>query len=129
MRSPGITVNQQNNTLSMNGKDGVFVMLNGKINRMPVEAMVQLLAGMSAANIERIELITTPPANFDAEGNAGFINIILKQNTQYGTNGSFSATAGYGIGGGPVIGSSINLNHRKAKFNYYGDYSFSRTTQ
>ncbi|MDQ3845405.1 MAG: TonB-dependent receptor, partial [Bacteroidota bacterium] len=74
MRSPGIIVDQQNNTLSMNGKDGVVVMLNGKISRMPITSVVQMLAGMSASNIERIELITTPPANFDAEGNAGFIN-------------------------------------------------------
>ena len=127
MRSPGVTVNQQNNTLSMNGKDGVVVILNGKVNRMPAEAMLQMLAGMSSANIEKIELITTPPANFDAEGNAGFINIVLKKNTQYGTNGAVSATAGYGIGGGPVTASSVTFNHRKNKFNLYGDYSFIRT--
>ncbi len=126
MRSPGILVNLQNNTLSMNGKDGVVVMLNGKINRMPVEAIVQLLAGMSSANIEKIELITTPPANYDAEGNAGFINIILKKNTQYGTNGSVSATAGYGIQGGPLTAGSINLNSRKKWWNVFGDYSFNR---
>ncbi|MEJ7830282.1 MAG: carboxypeptidase-like regulatory domain-containing protein, partial [Segetibacter sp.] len=58
-RSPGIIVDPQNNTLSMNGKDGVVVMINGKINRMPITAVVQMLAGMSANNIERIELITT----------------------------------------------------------------------
>ena len=127
MRSPGVTVNQQNNTLSMNGKDGVVMILNGKVNRMPPEAMLQMLAGMSSSNIEKIELITTPPANFDAEGNAGFINIVLKKNTQYGTNGAVSATAGYGIGGGPVTGGSITFNHRKDKFNLYGDYSFIRT--
>ena len=127
MRSPGVTVNQQNNTLSMNGKDGVVLILNGKVNRMPAEAMLQMLAGMSSSNIEKIELITTPPANFDAEGNAGFINIVLKKNTQYGTNGAVSATAGYGLRGGPVTGGSVTFNHRKNKFNLYGDYSFIRT--
>lgn len=127
MRSPGVTVNQQNNTLSMNGKDGVVLILNGKVNRMPAEAMLQMLSGMSSANIEKIELITTPPANFDAEGNAGFINIVLKKNTQYGTNGAVSATAGYGIGGGPITGGSVTFNHRKNKLNLYGDYSFIRT--
>lgn len=126
MRSPGITVNQQNYTLSMNGKEGVMVMLNGKLNRIPIDAMVQLLSGMSAANIEKIELITTPPANFDAEGNAGFINIVLKKNIQYGTNGSFSVTGGYGLKGGPIFGGSYNFNHRKEKWNLYGDYAFSR---
>lgn len=126
MRSPGIIVNQQNNAISMNGKDGVVVMLNGKISRMPVEALVQMLAGMSSANIEKIELITTPPANYDAEGNAGFINIVLKKNTQFGTNGSFTLTAGYGINGGPVSGSSVNFNHRMKRWNIFGDYSFFR---
>lgn len=127
MRSPGIIVNQQNNTISMNGKEGVVVMLNGKLSRMPIDALVQMLAGMSSANIEKMELITTPPANFDAEGNAGFINIVLKKNMQYGTNGSITATAGYGFGGGPVTGGSFNFNHRAAQFNFYGDYSFFRS--
>jgi hypothetical protein len=123
-RSPGIIVDHQNNSLSMNGKSGVVIMLNGKISRMPLSAIMQMLAGMSSSNIEKIELITTPPANFDAEGNAGYINIVLKTNTQYGTNGSFSLTAGYGKG--PITSASLNFNHRKGKINIYGDYSFSR---
>lgn len=124
MRSPGITVDQQNNTLSISGKDGVVVMLNGKISRMPLSAVVQMLAGMPSGNIERIELITTPPANFDAEGNAGFINIVLKESNQYGTNGSYTATLGYGRGW--VTQASTAFNHRKGRFNLFGDYSFAR---
>lgn len=123
-RSPGIMVDPQNNTLSMNGKDGVVVMINGKINRMPVTAVVQMLAGMSANNIEKIELITTPPANFDAEGNAGYINIVLKTNTQYGTNGSYSVTGGYSRG--EITEGTFNFNNRKGKLNVYGDVSLSR---
>lgn len=125
MRSPGIIVDQQNNTISMNGKDGVVVMINGKINRMPISAVVQMLAGMSSSNIEKIELITTPPANYEAEGNAGFINIVMKTNTQYGTNGSYSATFGYGKGW--LTAASMNFNHRTEKVNLYGDFSFTRT--
>jgi outer membrane receptor protein involved in Fe transport len=123
-RSPGIVVDYQNNTLSMNGKNGVVVMMNGKISRMPLSAVMQMLAGMPSSNIERIELITTPPANYDAEGNAGYINIVLKTNTQYGTNGSYSLTAGYG--NGLITSASTNFNHRKGKINLYGDYSYSR---
>lgn len=123
-RSPGIIVDHQNNALSMNGKAGVVIMINGKISRMPMSAIMQMLSGMSSSNIEKIELITTPPANFDAEGNAGYINIILKTNTQYGTNGSYSLTAGYGKG--LITSASLNFNHRKGKINLYGDYSFSR---
>lgn len=95
-RSPGVIIDRQNNSISLSGKNGVVVMINGKINRMPISAVLQMLAGMSAGNIEKIELITTPPAGLDAEGNAGYINILLKVNDQYGTNGSYSLTIGYG---------------------------------
>ena len=123
-RSPGIVVDRQNNSIAINGKNGVFVMINGKISHMPIEGVMQMLASMSSDNIERIELITTPPANFDAEGNAGYINIVLKSNNQYGTNGSYSVTGGYS--NGEISNGSVNFNHRKNKINLYGDYSFTR---
>ena len=63
MRSPGIMVDPYNNTISMNGKNGVVVMINGKPNYMPVSAVVQMLSSMPSSNIEKIELITTPPSN------------------------------------------------------------------
>jgi len=83
---------------------------------------------MSANNINSIELITTPPANFDAEGNAGFINIIMKERTDVGLNGSYSFT--YGLGGnGSVTSDNINFNYRKDKLNIFGNYSFSNRSQ
>lgn len=123
-RSPGVVVNYQNNTIVMNGKNGVVIMINGKPNYMPVSAVVQMLEGMSASNIEKIELITTPPANFDAEGNAGYINIVLKQNNNVGTNGSFSVMVGYGQRF--LTSQSLNFNHRKGKVNIYGDLNYRR---
>lgn len=126
-RSPGVVVNRQNNSISVAGKDGVVVMINGKINRMPLEAVVQMLEGMPAANIERIELITTPPADFDAEGNAGFINIVMRQSNDDGLNGGYTISGGYGRGS--TTSSGINFNHRRENINLYGDYSFSREAQ
>jgi len=123
-RSPGVVVNRQNNTIAVLGKDGVNIMINGKLSYLPASAIVQMLDGMSAGNIEKIEIITTPPANFDAEGKAGYINIVLKQNDNVGTNGSFSGTLGYGQGW--VTQANLNFNHRKGKVNIYGDFSFSR---
>lgn len=126
-RSPGVVVNRQNNSIALAGKDGVIVMMNGKINRMPVNAVVQLLAGMPSSNIQKIELITTPPANFDAEGNAGFINIVLKQSSDLGLNGSYTLSGG--IGRGTTASAGINFNYRKNRVNLYGDYAFSRQAQ
>ncbi len=121
-RSPGVLVNPQTNSINMSGKDGVVVMMNGKISRMPMDAVVLMLDGMSSDNIEKIELIHTPPSNFDAAGNAGFINIVLKKNQNEGLNGGFSVSAGYGRK--EKAGASINLNYRKNKVNIFGDYSW-----
>ena len=123
-RSPGIRVSRMANSISMNGKGGVIVMINGKRNYMDISAVVQMLANMPASNVERIEIITTPPANFDADGDAGIINIVLKSNNQFGTNGSYSLTLGYNKG--EQTSASINLNHRQGKVNLFGNYSFSR---
>ncbi len=123
-RSPGVRVNRQDNLISMAGKSGVMVMINGKLMQMPAAALLQMLSGITAGNIEKIELITTPPANYDAEGNAGYINIILVGNPNAGTNGVMTATLGYS--NGPLADGSLSFNHRGGKFNIYGDYSFLR---
>lgn len=122
-RSPGVLVNRQSNAISIVGKDGVVVMINGKTSYVPVSALIQMLEGMSADNIEVIELITTPPANFDAEGNAGFINIVLKQRSDLGLNGSYSLSVGYNDE--IATTDNINFNYRKGKVNLFGNYSFS----
>ncbi len=120
-RSPGVNVNQQSSTLSLNGKSGVLIMINGKASRLPTAASMEMLQGMDADNIERIEIYAIPPANFDAEGDAGLINIILKKNTDYGFNGSVSGNMAYGRR--PKYGASLNLNFRQEKINLYGSYS------
>lgn len=70
-RSPGVSVNRQQSLISLAGKEGVVVMINEKINYMPVSGLIAFLNGINADNITSIELITTPPAKFDAQGNAG----------------------------------------------------------
>jgi outer membrane receptor protein involved in Fe transport len=122
-KSPGVTVNRQNSSIAINGKNGVTVMINGKLTYMPMAALVQLLAGTSAANIEKIELITTPPAKYDAAGNGGFINIVLLNNPYEGFSGSYFLTAGYGNRESGAAG--INFNYRSGKINLYGNYAFN----
>ena len=119
-RSPGVRVDRMSNSLSINGKGGVIVMINGKRNYMDISALVQMLAAMPSNNIERIEIITTPPANYDAEGDAGIINIVLKANNQYGTNGNYSVSAGYTRGFDGM--GNLNFNHRQKNINLFGNY-------
>jgi outer membrane receptor protein involved in Fe transport len=126
-RSPGVTINRQNNNISLTGKNGVTIMINGKISYLPQASIVQLLEGMSSDNIQSIELITTPPANLDAEGNAGFINIVMKERSDVGLNGSYSLSAG--VGNGYTTNNNINFNYRKNKINVYGNYSFLLRSQ
>jgi hypothetical protein len=122
-KSPGVLVDRYNSALNLRGKNGVSVMINGKRTRMPMAAVFGMLDGMPASNIDRIELITTPPANFDAEGDAGFINIVLIKNESEGLNGILSATLGHGRK--ESIMSGGNFNYRKKKINIYGDYNFN----
>ena len=120
-RTPGVVVDRQNQSISMLGKSGVNVMINGKINYMPTSALVEFLNGMNAENAKAIELITTPPAKFDAEGNAGYINIELKKKIDEGYNSSISSSLGMGDDKAiKNFGSNLNINKRKSHliFNY-----------
>jgi Outer membrane protein beta-barrel family/CarboxypepD_reg-like domain len=123
-KSPGVVVNKQNNTVSMNGKSGVKIMINGKLMQLPLDAVIQMLDGMSSSNVEKIELIATPPAQYDAEGNAGIIHIVTKENKDLGTNGSLGLTIG--AHWAETLGGSYNLSHRAKKFAYSLDYSVLR---
>jgi hypothetical protein len=122
-RSPGVRVDRQNGGISMGGRDGVMVMINGKLSRLPLDAVVQLLSGMNAVNVEKVELITNPPAKYDAEGNAGLINIVLKRNQTEGTNGSFALMGGYGRY--EKTSGSLSLNHNQGRFNLFSTISYN----
>ncbi|MGM0580878.1 MAG: TonB-dependent receptor domain-containing protein [Bacteroidota bacterium] len=119
-RSPGVIVNQQNNSISMFGQNGVGIMINGKLSQMPIEAVVQMLNGMNASNIEKIELITSPPVKYDAEGVGGLINIVTKNSPNLGTNGNAALTAGYNQG--KILAGNLSLNHRQDRINYFIEY-------
>lgn len=123
-KSPGIVVNKQNNSISMNGKSGVRVMLNGKAMQLPLDVVVQMLDGMSASNVEKLELITSPPAEYEAEGNAGIIHIVTKANVETGTKGSAGLTLG--ARWAEALGANFNLSHRNKNFAYFVDYAISR---
>ena len=122
-KSPGITIDNQNNTISMNGKSGVQVMMNGKMMQVPLEVVLQMLDGMPSSNVDKIELITTPPAKYGAEGNAGVIHIITKTNNESGTSGSIGLT--YGYRWARTLGGNFNISHRNKNLVYFLDYSIT----
>ncbi|MGA0558504.1 TonB-dependent receptor domain-containing protein [Larkinella sp. VNQ87] len=123
-RSPGVVIDYRNGGLILNGKTGVTVLLNGKPMRMPIEQVVALLNGMSADAIEKIELLTTPGAKYDAEGSAGIINIVLKKSVKPGTNGTVSLTGGYGWG--EKGSGSGTLSHTAGNVSIHASYSWLR---
>ena len=124
-KSPGVTVNRQNSTIGMNGRTGVRIMVNGKPLQLPADAAVQMLDGMNASGIEKIELISQPPAKYDAEGNAGVINIVTKESREYGTNASIGLLLGRKWA--EATGVSFNVNHRSERSVWFIDYGMTRT--
>lgn len=120
-KSPGVSVDRQNDAIALQGKDGVIVMMDGKQTYLSMQDLVSLLRSMPSDNIDKIELITNPSSKYDAAGNSGIINIVLKKNNNYGTNGSVSLAVGSGEYGRQR--GSVQLNNRSKKFNIFGSYS------
>ncbi|HMI80001.1 MAG TPA: outer membrane beta-barrel protein, partial [Ferruginibacter sp.] len=122
-RAPGVMVDKDDN-LSLAGKTGVRVYIDGKPSPLSGTDLAAYLKSLQSAQIEAIEIITNPSAKYEAAGNAGIINIRLKKNLTIGTNGS--ANAGYNIGINARYNAGISLNHRNTKVNVFGNYNFSR---
>jgi outer membrane receptor protein involved in Fe transport len=91
-KAPGVQLDRQNDQILLNNKSGVMVMIDGKNNFLSSADLTVYLNGLSSSQIATIEIITNPSAKYDAAGNAGIINIKLKKNKAFGTNGSVSST-------------------------------------
>lgn len=122
-RSPGVTIDYRYNSIALNGKSGITVMIDGKPMHLSIDQVVSLLNSMSADDIEKIELMTTPPAKYDADGSAGIINIVLKKDKRTGTNGTLSLTQGYGWGEKDIANGS--LAHNNKNLGLYASYTFT----
>ncbi|MCX2573848.1 TonB-dependent receptor domain-containing protein [Pedobacter sandarakinus] len=122
-KAPGVSIDQ-NDKISMMGKQGVLIQLDGKQTYMSSADVANLLRNMQSSEIETIELITNPSSKYDAAGNSGIINIKTKKSKNGGTNGSATATLGYGKNFRGNTG--LNLNHRTQKFNVFGNYNYGR---
>ncbi|MBC7873631.1 MAG: TonB-dependent receptor [Ferruginibacter sp.] len=122
-KSPGITVDRDGN-ISLKGKQSVQVFIDGKPAYLSGLELVNLLSNMNANQLDQIEIMTNPPAKYDAAGNSGIINLKTKKNKQKGFNGS--ATAGYSQGQYWRTNESLNMNYRNGKVNAFMNYSFNK---
>ncbi|TAE27551.1 MAG: TonB-dependent receptor [Cytophagales bacterium] len=120
-RAPGVLIDPNDN-LMLQGKNGVRIFIDGKPSPLSAADLGAYLRTLQASDIEAVEIITQPSARFDAQGNAGIINIRLKKNKNYGTNG----TATLGLAQGryfPKANGSVSLNNRTEKVNLFATYS------
>ena len=117
-KSPGVQVDNNEN-ISMKGKTGVKVYVDGKMMQLDTKDLAAYLKSINSNDIEAIEMISNPSAKYDASGNAGIINLRLKKNKKYGTNGSVNL--GFVQGITPKGNGSINLNYRDKKVNLFGN--------
>lgn len=123
-RAPGVQVDAQNDRLTLQGREGVTVMLDGKPTYLSMQALMALLRSTPSNSVQSVELITNPSAKYDAAGNSGIINIKLKRGSGQikGTNGS--VTVGSGYGQLLKYNAGLTLNHQQSKWNLFGNYNY-----
>ncbi len=121
-KSPGITVDKDG-IINLKGKEGVLVLVDGRPTQLSGTDLANMLRNMNASQMDQIEIMTNPPARYDAAGNAGIINIKTKKSTTLGYNGS--ATLGYTQGKYPKSNAGLNFNYRKGKVNLYSNLGYN----
>lgn len=108
--------------VSLRGSSSVRILIDGKPSAMAGSDITQVLQSLPSNSVQRVEVITNPSSKYDAEGQSGIINIVLKKNLKTGLNGSVTASAGlyrnYNTG--------IALNYRDSSYNFYGNYDFRK---
>ncbi|MFP4691527.1 MAG: TonB-dependent receptor domain-containing protein [Bacteroidales bacterium] len=110
---PSVTVDYEGN-VSLRGSGNVTILIDGRPSYF--ESLDQLPASM----IDQIEVITNPSARHDPDGTSGIINVVMKKERQYGTNGMVSAN----MGTGSKYDGSVHVNQRIDRWNFFGNYNF-----
>ena len=116
---PSVTVDVEG-SISLRGNENVRILINGKPSTYSSD---EALRQLPAEAIEKVEVITSPSARYDAEGSAGILNIVLRKGKAQGLNGTVSANVnnpeGYGI--------ATNFNLRAKKFNFFNNIGFAKS--
>jgi iron complex outermembrane recepter protein len=115
-KAPGVIVDRDGN-ISLKGKEGVMVMVDGRPTQLGGADLANLLRNMNASQLDQVEIMTNPPAKYDAAGNAGIINIKTKKSNIKGFNGAVSLT--YAQGRYPKLNEGLNFNYRTGKMNLF----------
>ncbi len=116
---PSVSVDIEG-AISLRGNQNVRILINGKPSAMAGFGDSNILSQLPAEAIERVEVITSPSARYDAEGTAGILNIILRQKETLGFNGSLNLN----LGNPDLFGLAANLNKRTEKFNLFTNFGF-----
>jgi len=106
--------------VSLRGSSGVRVLIDGKPSLIAGGNVAQVLASIPASSIETVEVITNPSSKYDAEGQSGIINIVLKKNTKLGLNGNIALTAG----NRDNYNGNASVSFQNKKINIYGNYGY-----
>jgi len=118
-KSPGVAVDNDGN-VSLKGKSGVLILIDGKQTYLSGTQLAAFLRSIQASGLDQIEIMTNPPAKYDASGNAGVINIKTKKGTIKGMNGNISLT--YNQGFYPKYFAGASFNYRNESLNVFGSY-------
>lgn len=117
---PSVSVDVDGN-VALRGNDDVRILINGKPSGLVGLNSTEALRQLPAEAIERVEVITSPSARYDAEGTAGIINIILRRSKLQGINGAITVNGGYPN----QAGVSANMNYRTGDFNFFTTTSYN----
>lgn len=112
--TPQIKVDE-NTGISMVGKSGVAVMINERMLNLSGSELINYLKSLRSENIEKIEVITAPPAKYEAQGNSGLINIVLKKNQNLGWNGSLTTSLSQTSYSGFSNSATVNYQNEKLR--------------
>lgn len=121
-KAPGVIVDQ-NGGISLFGKSSVKVFIDDKPTYLSGADLDSYLRSLSSSTIDQIEIMTNPPAKYDAAGNGGVINIKTKKSKAKGFNGALNLSYMQGVYG--RTNNSLNFNYRNNKLNMFGNMSYS----
>ena len=122
-KSPGISIDKDGN-ISLKGKQGVQIYIDGRPTYLGGADLTNYLSNLNSSQLDLIEIMTNPPAKYDAAGNSGIINIKTKKTKQVGYSGNISSS--YSQARYPRVNESINFNYRKNKVNLFTTLGYNK---